>query len=82
MYRLNEDLDDLLNLNPLPTSPAKKPETTDVPEKSKEAKTEEVSEALAKRPVPLPRKKSLGKIDIEEQKTLIRPEVSCFLVII
>lgn len=94
---LHEDLDDLLNLNPLPISPVvMKPQSTNVPEtdmkelqsqtqvdivtdvevkSKKEEGANETSESQPKRPVPLPRKKSLGKIDLDEQMTLTRPEV-------
>ncbi|GBL77516.1 HCLS1-binding protein 3 [Araneus ventricosus] len=67
----NENLDDLLDLAPLPNSPfsSKKPEKEE-PEQSVQ-KEQELSEQPPK-PVPLPRKKSLGKVEVEPQP---KPEV-------
>lgn len=77
---LNEDLDDLLNLNPLPTSPASKNlKSSKLPaaeSKSEELTTDSSKEIEPKptKPIPLPRKKSLGKSDTDEL-AMAKPEV-------
>ncbi|KFM70189.1 HCLS1-binding protein 3, partial [Stegodyphus mimosarum] len=59
---VNENLDDLLNLELLPSSSilTKKLETEELMESQPVPKPEEIA-----KPVPLPRKKSLGKLDVE-----------------
>lgn len=76
---LHENLDDLLNLNPLPISPAHTeiPKSTCLQSESEKLMSSNSNqiEKQPKRPVPLPRKKSLGKSDSEESNTMTRPEV-------
>lgn len=77
---LHENLDDLLNLNPLPISPVPKtPVSEKLPyseftETEKSADSGKQIDQQPKRPVPLPRKKSLGKSDTDEL-TMTKPEV-------
>ncbi|CAL1287088.1 unnamed protein product [Larinioides sclopetarius] len=67
----NENLDDLLDLAPLPNSPfSSKKSEKEEPELSIR-KEPELSEQPPK-PVPLPRKKSLGKVEVEPQP---KPEI-------
>lgn len=63
---VNENLDDLLNLEPLPNSPFLS--------KSSEKKEPEQIDSEPSKPVPLPRKKSLGNVETEQPpKPEVRP---------
>ncbi|KAF8795652.1 HCLS1-binding protein 3 like protein [Argiope bruennichi] len=66
--RKNENLDDLLDLAPLPNSLL----TSKKLEKEPEQSIEKELSPLPAKPVPLPRKKSLGKVEFESQP---KPEV-------